>query len=82
MHIYLSFYGSLKALYFFSKLVSIASHEAQKQCVIFKRYFFIVKEMLYMFTLLVDLFFGVLQGVRQLTTKLIEVHIMSNVTFY
>lgn len=44
--------------------------------------FFIVKEMYYMLTLLVDLFFGVLQGVRQLTMKLIEVHIMSNVTFY
>lgn len=27
------FYGSLKALYFFSKLVSYASHESQKLCV-------------------------------------------------
>lgn len=39
VHIYLSFYGNLKGLYFFSKLVSNVNHESQKQCVINKRYF-------------------------------------------
>lgn len=34
------------------------------------------------FTFPANMFLGVLQGVRQLTMKLTEVHIMSNVNFY